>query len=74
MLQNVFVSVKKSGNTYKVVKPCTDKSTVYYFDQDGVGAPYKTSKFVKISYNGKTKTYYSKKGTLQKNKIVGSKK
>lgn len=73
VMQNVYVSVKQSGDTYKVVKPCTKKSTVYYFNEEGVGTPYKDSKFIKISYNGKKKTYYSKKGILQTNKIVGSK-
>lgn len=73
-MQNVYVSVKENGNTYKVVKPCTNNSIVYYFDENGIGEPYTDSKFIKISYGGSSKNYYSNKGTLEKNKIVGSKK
>lgn len=73
-MQNVYVSIKKNGNTYKVVKPCTKDSKVYYFDQNGTGTPYNGSKFIKISYCGSSKKYYSNRGKLEKNKIVGNKK
>jgi len=73
-MKNVYVSVKEKGNTYKVVKPFTKGSKVYYFDGSGTGVPYTGSKFIKISYGKSSKTYYSKKGKLERNKIVGSKK
>ena len=73
-LNDAYVSVVVSNNNYKVVKPCTSKSKVYYFDTEGKGSALKSSKFVNITYNGKSHVYYSKKGTLQKNTIVGSKK
>jgi hypothetical protein len=72
-LQDKYVAVKKSGGAYTVVKPCTSKSKIYYFDEDGVGQELEASQFVKISYNGESRVYYSQEGTLQKNMIVGSK-
>lgn len=73
-MTNVYVCLKKTNNSYTVVKPCTKDSTVYYFDQDGIGTSYKNSNFISIIYNGKSNTYYSNtKGILEKNKIVGSK-
>lgn len=74
VMQDVYVSVVKKDGTYKVVKPCTGNSKVYYFNQKGIGTPYTGSKFIKISYGGSSKVYYSNKGTLEKNKIVGNKK
>lgn len=65
-------STKNKG--YQIVKPCTKNSIVYYFDKNGAGTVYKGTGFIKIAYNGKTKTYYSKKGKLLTNQIVGSKK
>ncbi|MGN0155238.1 MAG: transglutaminase domain-containing protein [Lachnospiraceae bacterium] len=73
-MQEVYVSIEKTNNTYKVVKPCTSGSKVYYFDKDGIGAVCSDEKFVKISYGGSSKVYYCNKGTLEKNKIVGNKK
>lgn len=73
-LQNAYVAVEKNGDTYKVVRPCAKNSKVYYFDSSGTGTPYTGSKFIKISYGGSSQNYYSNKGELEKNKIVGSKK
>lgn len=74
VMKNRYVSVKISGDIYKVVKPCTSDSRVYYFNKEGIGAPYTGSKFIKVTYGSSSKVYYSKKGILQKNQIVGSKK
>lgn len=74
VMKNRYVSVEISGDTYKVVKPCTSGSSVYYFNKKGIGAPYTGSKFIKIKYGSSSKVYYAKKGILQKNQIVGSKK
>ena len=73
-MKNVYVSVKESNATYQVVKPCTSSSKVYYFNEAGIGNLCSDSKFVKITYNNSSKSYYSNKGTLEKNKIVGNKK
>ncbi|MCM1179186.1 MAG: transglutaminase-like domain-containing protein [Clostridium sp.] len=69
-----YLSIKKTGDKYQVVKPCTTGSKVYFFDYAGDGEPYTGNHFVKITYQKSTGTYYSQKGVLQKNKIVGDKK
>jgi len=73
-ITNTYLSLVGSGTEYKVVKPGTKKSEIYYFDNDGFGDVYSGTGYVKISYDGKNKEYYAKKGVLQKDKIVGSKK
>ncbi|MCM1500018.1 MAG: transglutaminase-like domain-containing protein [Clostridium sp.] len=74
VLQNVYVPVKKNDHIYQVAAPCAKNSKVYYFDENGVGTPFTGSKFIRVSYRGSAKTYYSNKGTLEQNKIVGNKK
>lgn len=74
MMKDVYVAASVQGNTYKVVKPCSKDSKIYYFDKNGDGAVYKDTGFIKIWYNGKTAAYYSQNGTLLTNQIVGSKK
>ncbi|MDE6435507.1 MAG: transglutaminase-like domain-containing protein [Lachnospiraceae bacterium] len=73
-VKDVYVAAVSADNEYKIVKPCTKNSKIYYFNKNGVGTVYKGTGFIKIAYNGKTKTYYSKKGNLLTNQIVGSKK
>lgn len=73
-VKDSYVAVVSADNEYKIVKPCTKNSKIYYFDKNGAGEVYKGTGFIKIAYNGKTKTYYSKKGKLLVNQIVGSKK
>ena len=72
-MKDVYVSIKRTDDTYEVVKPCIGNSKVYYFDEAGIGRVCTDSKFVKISYHDSSRTYYSDKGTLEKNKIVGNK-
>lgn len=72
--QDKYLVVTKSETTYKVVKPCTKKSIIYYFDANGIGSVYVSDGFIPITYNGDTKTYYSKKGKLLTNTIAGNKK
>lgn len=67
-----YIAIKKSGNAYKVVKPCTTGSRIYFFDYMGNGLPYNENHFIKVTYKDTTASYYSKGGILQKNKIVGS--
>ena len=73
-MQNLYVAMKESGESYKVVAPGTKGSEIYYFDAEGKGEVSTDSKFVKISYNGKNKEYYLKDGSIQTNQIVGNKK
>lgn len=72
--KNIYVAVRHAARDYKIVKPCSGDDKIYYFDKNGAGSVYKGTGFIKIQYNGKKKTYYSKKGKLLKNQIVGSKK
>ncbi|MGN0394637.1 MAG: transglutaminase family protein [Coprococcus sp.] len=68
------VAIKASGKKYKVVKPGTKGSSIYYFDKNGKGKKLTSTRFMNIEYDGKTKVYYAKNGIIQKNKIVGSRK
>lgn len=68
-----YIAIKKSGNTYKVVKPCTKGSKIYFFDYAGDGMPYTGNHFIAITYKNSTGVYYSKGGVLQKNMIAGNK-
>lgn len=72
--KNTRVAVKVSENNYEVVKPGTAGSVIYYFNKNGNGKKLTSTRFMKIEYAGKSKTYYAKEGVLQKNKIVGSTK
>lgn len=72
--KDIYVAVRHKDSDYKIVKPCSGDDKIYYFNKNGVGSVYKGTGFIKIQYNGKTKTYYSKKGKLLTNQIVGSKK
>lgn len=72
--KDCYVALLSTETGFKIVKPCTKKSVIYYFDEDGVGTVYKGTKFISISYNGSKKTYYAKGGNLLTNQIVGSKK
>ncbi len=74
MLTNTYAAVLKKDGQYQVVKPCTKKSSIYYFDKDGCGTPYTKSGMITISYNGKKKTYYAQKKTLVTNAIAGNSK
>lgn len=71
-MYNSRVAVKVSGNSYKVVKPGTSGSAIYYFGGNGIGKKLTSTRFMQISYAGKKQVYYAKKGVIQKNKIVGS--
>lgn len=71
---NTYLALDESEGGYKVVKPDTKGSSIYYFDANGIGTLYTKNCFVKISYKGTTKTYFSKKGVLLKNTIAGNKK
>ena len=73
-LKDAYLAVVKSGNEYKVVKPGTSNSVVYYFDGVGKGSVYSGSSFVSIAYDGKLNTYYLDKGNIVYNQIVGNKK
>lgn len=73
-VKDSYVAVVSTNDKYKIVKPCTENSKIYYFDKSGAGTVYKGTGFIKIAYNGKTNTYYSKEGKLLVNQIVGSKK
>ena len=72
--KNVYFAVKVKDGVYTVVKPGTSGSSIYYFDENGNGSKHKEKSFVKVSYNGSKATYYSEKGKIAKNKIVGNKK
>lgn len=71
---NTYAAVKKSNGHYKVVKPTKKNSTIFYFDENGIGAKHQKKEFVKIKYKKKKKTYFSNRGKIEKNKIVGNKK
>lgn len=73
-LYKTRISLKKSGDTYTVVKPGASGSAIYYFGANGIGKKLTSTRFMQISYNGKMQTYYARKGVIQKNKIVGSTK
>lgn len=72
VMQDVYACIKADGGTYKVVKPGTKGSKVYYFNRMGFGVICPEAKFVNISYGGNSRIYYCNKGTLEKNKIVGN--
>ncbi|MDE5863428.1 MAG: hypothetical protein K2H34_03675, partial [Lachnospiraceae bacterium] len=72
--KDIYVAVRHADRDYKIVKPCSGDDKIYYFDKNGTGSVYKGTGFIKIQYNGKKKIYYSQKGRLLKNQIVGSKK
>lgn len=71
--RNIYLAVKQSGDTYTVTKPCTKNSKIYYFDADGKGKAYTSSKFIKVTYGSSKAVYYSKKGVLLTNTIAGNK-
>ena len=73
VMQDVYVCIKKEGNTHRVVKPGTKDSRVYYFNRIGDGALCPEERYVGISYGGNSRVYYCNKGVLEKNKIVGNK-
>ena len=73
-LTDVWLALDNTDAGYKVVKPGTKNSKLYYFDGDGAGSAYSDTGYVRISYDGSVKEYYSKSGTIQKDKIVGDKK
>ncbi len=71
--QNKYFAVTGSETAYTVVKPCTKKSFIYYFDENGVGTVYKSNGFISVTYSDSTNTYFCKKGTLLTNTIAGNK-
>ena len=73
-LTDTYAAMIKKEDQYQVVKPCTKNSSIYYFDKDGYGTPYTKSGMLKITYNGKKKQYYAKKGALASNEIAGNSK
>ena len=74
MQTDVYLAIKASGGDYEVVKPLTKKSVIYYFDANGQGTKYKENQFIKVTYKGSKKMYFSKEGTLLTNTIAGNKK
>lgn len=69
----VYIALKKSSGTYKAVKAGTKNSVIYYFDANGNGTKYTKKRFVKVTYKGSAKTYFSSNGTILKNTIAGNK-
>lgn len=72
--KNIRIAIKVKGKSYQSVKPGTTGSRIYYFNKYGIGKKDTGSRFVTVAYQGTGKKYYSQKGIIQKNKIVGSKK
>lgn len=72
--KDCYVALLSTKEGFQIVKPCTKKSVIYYFDENGAGSVYEGTGFIDITYNVSKKTYYAKKGTLLTNQIVGSKK
>lgn len=73
-LKNAYAAVIERDGQYQIVKPCTKKSGIYYFDENGCGIPYAKSGTISIVYNGKKKTYYTCNGVLVMNEIAGKSK
>lgn len=71
--KKVYIPIKRSGDTYKAVKAGTKNSAIYYFDANGNGTKHAKKRFVKVTYKGSAKTYFSDKGTILKNTIAGNK-
>ena len=74
VMADMYVNVKKMDGYYKVVRPTNMTGTLYYFDQDGIGTPYKGTGFISIYHKGIPQVYYCKKGAVVKNQIVGNEK
>lgn len=74
LLTNVYITLKKTTTGYAVVKPLTSNSELYYIGSDGTGLRYWGEGYVTIRYNEKNNRYWSHKGTLLTNQIVGNKK